>query len=405
MADQAPTPTAPLAADMSPADIAAMYSSRFAGEKSRVRGERLPFLPRINLTVSLTAYKDKKKVTLGDWYLVPGDTPEGEEPAYENLGRSFECTVLTDSMQIVMRDDKNKILVESTEFQNYSGEPVILLDAQNGAPYVAAVAPYSGKTAVATISAMRNDPRFPRKMAKDGKTEVSSLSFDFNVYVMLPDGRLCILNNTKRGHFGTDPDTGDTCEFGNVSEDSYIRARATCHEQIQGLTLGHRIRVSSVAVGGGKDEPRPSFAVMGLQDPAKADLIDEKVEELKTYRARRWADRIGYAWTNTSEAQKQKLVTAYAGIRQLLDEVGGHEVAAAMVLGKHAAPALLAEPEPDYSAIERARKAGEQAAIDALAGEKDDMDAAPAGVIDVPVTDPQKFKGTGDQVKVEDLPF
>lgn len=394
-------PTSP-AADLTPEQVAALFNDNFSDMKSQER-TRQPFLPRINLTVSRTKFKDKKGVELGDWYLTPGDTPQGEEPAYENLGKKFECVVLHDSMQLSVREDDGKTIIESSEFKNFSGEPVFLFDARNGPMHIAAVAPYSGN-AVHTLAKIRQDPRFPTKMNQQGTEQVSALGFDFNVYVLLQDGRVAVLQNTKRGHFGTDPETGKTCDFKTVADNSYIRARAQCHEVTPGLTLGHRWAVGSVKVGGGEDEPRPAFKLMGIGDPSRLQEIRKKAEELQNYILQKWADRIAYAWGNTSPAQRERMITAYSEVRPLLDTIGGHEVAAQIALGKKTPPALLSEPEPepkDYSDVEARLDEENKGKIKDLEVEFDDLKALPADdkPIDVPAIN------YGSDVKVKDLPF
>lgn len=403
--DQGPTQAAE---DLTPEQIAAMFNDGFSDMKSQER-TRQPFLPRINLCVPRTKYKDKKGVELGDWYLTPGDTPQGEEPKYENLGKKFECVVLHDSMQLSVREDDGKTIIESTEFKNFSGEPVFLFDARNGPMHIAAVAPYSGN-AVHTLAKIRKDPRFPTKMNQAGTEQVSALGFDFNVYVLLMDGRVCVLQNTKRGHFGTDPETGITCDFKTVADNSFIRAKATCHEATPGLTLGHRWAIGSVKVGGGEDEPRPAFKIMGIGDPSRLREIRAKAEELQNYLLQKWTDRIGYAWGNTSPAQREKLITAYTEVRPLLDTIGGHEIAAMIALGKKAPPALLSEPEPDYQEMRDRNEEEVQKKVKELETELDQNAGAPANVVDVDVHVGNKAIDVpaidyGSDVKIEDLPF
>lgn len=403
--------TTPLAADMTPAEIAAMYNDKFSDMKSAVR-ERLPFLPRISLTHPKTTNKQKKGVEVGDWYLTPGDTAQGEEPKYENLGKKFECIVLHDSLQLSMRSDEGKTLMETTEFQSYQGTPLFMLDARSGPLHVIAVAPYSGKQAVHTMADLRNNPDWPRKPTKDGSGMVSSVSFDFNVYVLLTDGRIAVLQNSKRGHFGTDTKTGESLDFKNVADNSYVRCRATCHDMTPGLTLAHRWAVGSVQVSDADDEPRPAFKILGIGDPAKASLIREKADELSHYLHQKWSDRLGYAWQNTSPAQREQMITAYGDVRRLLDAPGGHEVAAAITLGKKPAPALLAEPEPDYAALDAGRKQEEGSKIDALRDEVEDARALPHDVVDANVVSGAAGGSMqtpdisyGSDIKVEDLPF
>ena len=228
---------------------------------------------------------------------------------------------------------------------------------------------------------------------------VSAIAFDYNVYVMLTDGTIAVLSNTKRGHFGTDAETGLTSEFGDVAIDSFVRARTNCHDKTPGLTLPHRWRVFSVAVGGGKDEPRPAFEVLGFQDPAKMKELRDAAQWLQKYIQQKWADKIGYAWNNTSPAQRETLITAYVDIRGLLDSVGGHEVASQITLGKKVAPALLSEPEADLNASQAILRYEEAKSIEELAKEHEDEKALPKEVIDVPVMN------YGSEVKVEDLPF
>lgn len=391
--------------DMSEADIAALYNTGFADMKSRVR-VRQPYLPKIMLTVFKTEKKDKKGVKIGDWYLLPGSTPQGEEPKYENLGPKVEFTVLSDSMQLSFYSDADKrSLVESSEFQNYSGDPIFLLDSRRGPMHVAAVVPYSGN-APHTLAKLRKDAAWPQKVSKSGET-VSALDFDYNVYVMLPDGRVCLLCNTKRGHFGTDNKTGETCEFGNIAPDSFLRARATCHDKTPGLTLAHRWRVSSVKVSEDIDDIRPAFEILGFQDPKRKEDIREAADWLQHHLQEKWADRIGYAWRNTSPADRDRLVTSYAGIRPMLDEFTGHDAAARIILGKQAAPALLTEPEPNYTEMQARLGQEEASKIDELKREEEERSAFPREVIDV--TPKKTFDipdiGYESNVKVEDLPF
>lgn len=393
-----PDPITP-AADLSPEEVAAMFNNEFSDMKSQVR-ERVAFLPRITLTGPKTTYKKEKGVEIGDWLLTPGDTPQDETPKYENLGKSFECTVLHDAMQLVVRDDvDNRTMMESTEFRS-NRDPIFLFDSRNGPMHLVAVAPYAGN-AVQTIKALRTTELVPQKLTKDGTAKVSALGFDYNVYVMLPDGRIAVVRNTKRGNFGTNPETGETGEFGAVLPDSFIRASATCHEATPGLTLAHRWRISSTEVGGGSDEPRPAFHILGIQDPAKVKDIRAAAEKLQRYLVQRWADRIGYAWSNTSPSQRERLVTAYTEVRGLLDTIGGSEAAAMITLGKKPAPALLAEPEPepkDYTEDQAKLQADAAKKVDELKRELEDEAALPKDIIDVNATHTPS-------VKVEDLPF
>lgn len=353
---------------MSEDELLAMYNNDFGDMKSRVR-ERTAFLPRISLAVSKTKYKDKKGITTGDWFLTDTDTPEGEEPIYENLGKEFECVVLYDTMSISFYDDSEGVqrnTVFSSEFQDYSNDPVFLIDGRGAAQRLAAVCPYAGG-AQHTIKQLRESPDFPHEI-KDGEVR-SKLSFNFNVYVLLDDGRLAVLSNTKRGHFGTD-ENGETQAFGSVSDDSFIRARADCHEKTPGITLAHRWRINSVNIGGGEDDIRPTFHISGINPAAKSPDIRDAATKLQKYLHSIWSERIGHAWQSTSPADRNRIITPYDDIRTLLNDQNGQDEAAGMILGKRAAPPLLSEPEPDYSAYEEGRRAEEARMITQMQDEE-----------------------------------
>lgn len=378
---------------MSQSEVAAMFTSEFSDFKSSAARQRLMLLPEIRLSVPMT----KKNVDNGNWFLVDSNVPKGEPAKIEVLGRTFKFTVIRDAMRLAAYDEKeNNYILETTEFQDYTRDPVMLFDRRSGRLKVSAFCTYSGPQAQ-TISKLRAaiTPTLPPKCG---------FGFEYLVYIILEDGRLACLRNTARGHLGTNVD-GEVLDFDTVSDDSFLHARSICHALTPGITCAQQWEAYSVLVKAGEREPRPAFRILGFIEKTEIQRVKERGHWLQQYLNAKYADRLSYAWRNMDYNEKRGIASSYQNVRELLDETGGDIEVAAMLLGKRTVrnrELIEAGPPEDTAALraeEEKNKAEVAKKIEELQSEQGLPETEP-GAMHVPFESMYQ-----SDIKPEDLPF
>lgn len=379
---------------MSQRQIAQMFTSEFQEFKSNAARQRTPIIPEIRLSVQMT----KKDVPLGTWFLIDPNVPKGDEPKMEILGEVIKFTVIRDSMRLsYFSEASNAYEIETSEFQDYTKDPVFLFDRRSQKLKISAFCPYSGPQ-TETIAAIRKEiiPTLPPK---------SNFGFEYLVYVLLPDGRVAVLKNTARGHLGTNISTGEVLDFGTISDDSFVHARAVCFGQTPGITCAHVWEAFAVPVREGEKDVRPAFRILDFIKPASIPQVKEAGHWLQENLHARYADKISYAWRNMDYNEKQQIVSSYHNLQMLLNENGGEQEAAALLLGRRTAKTaeLLEGPSRDaaLNKMETAKKADEAKKIEELQAESG---LPPDPLPPLPDIAPQEGMYQSE-IKAEDLPF